>query len=67
MELPKSASEILENLYINEYELVVFLTNRVKELMFGAKPLVETKEKDFIKIAFQELIERKITYQKPKE
>lgn len=67
MDLPKSAGEILKDLDINEYELVVFLANRVKELLFGARPLVQTKEKDFIKIAFQELAEGKITYKRAEE
>lgn len=65
MNIPKSTSEIIKNLNINEYELVCLINKRTRELMHGAKALIENKSNDFVEIAIQELLSGKIKPQSP--
>lgn len=60
MEIPKSNATLIKQLGINEYQLVSMLSKRSKELMFGAKPLIEIKETNFTEIAIKELLDGKI-------
>lgn len=63
MQIPKSRATLTEKLGINEYQLVILLSKRVRELMYGAKPLVEGKDSSFIEIAIKELLDGRITLQ----
>lgn len=56
MEIPKSSAEIIKELGINGYQFVSLLSKRARELMFGAKPLVEDKSNRFVEIAIKELL-----------
>lgn len=60
MEIPKSSAALIKRLNLNEYQLVSLLSKRTRELMFGAKSLVEDKSGSFIEIAIKELLEGKI-------
>jgi DNA-directed RNA polymerase subunit K/omega len=60
MNVPKCSSEIRKELQISEFEMVIMLNKRVTELMHGAKPLIETKEGNFIETAIKELLAGKI-------
>lgn len=60
MEIPKSNTELIKELNINAYELVSLLNSRVRELMHGAKPLIENKNANFMEIAIHELLSGKI-------
>lgn len=60
MNISKSSSDLIKILNINEYELVCLINRRSKELMHGAKTLVENKNSNFIEIAIQELLSGKI-------
>lgn len=60
MNIPKCSSELSKNLNINEFELVVLLNKRIKELVHGAKPLIENIKGSVIEIAISELLSGKI-------
>lgn len=60
MEIPKSSAEMIKELNINGYQLVSLLSKRARELMFGAKPLVEDKGSSFVEIAIKELLAGKM-------
>lgn len=64
MEIPSSNAELIKKLEINGYELVILLSKRTRELMYGAKQLVEDKSNNFIKIAIKEVIDGKIKLQR---
>jgi DNA-directed RNA polymerase subunit omega len=49
----------------NAFILAILLSERVKELRQGAKPLVETDSKNPTEIALKEISEGKITYKLP--
>lgn len=60
MEIPKSSVDLIRELNINSYELVSMLNKRVRELIHGAKPLIDDKKGSFIEIAIYELLSGKI-------
>lgn len=60
MNIPNSSAELLKELNINEYELSILLSKRVREFIHGAKPLIEDKDHNIIEIAILELISGKI-------
>lgn len=60
MKIPLSCAELKKNVDINEYQMISFLSKRTRELMFGAKPLVDDKNESFIAIAIRELLSKKI-------
>lgn len=64
MEIPSSSAELIKKVGINNYQLVSLLSKRIRELMFGAKPLIEDKDGSLIEIAIKELINGKIKLQK---
>ncbi len=51
----------------NAFILTILLSQRVKELRAGAKPLVQTDSKNPVDIAFEEIRAGKYTYKFPKE
>lgn len=57
---PKSISELIRSADINEYEAVILFNKRVRELVHGAKPLIEEKKDNFIDIAISEFLSGKI-------
>lgn len=60
MYIPRSSAELIKGLKINEYELSIMLSKRVREFIHGAKPLIEDKNKNIIEIAISELLSGKI-------
>lgn len=56
MEIPKSTAELIKELNINGFQLVSLLSKRAREIMFGAKPLVEDKNSNCIELAIKELL-----------
>lgn len=67
MNIPKSSTELTKKLNINEYQLVVLINKRVRELMYGAKPLIDDKKGSLIDIAISEILSGKIKPQIPSE
>lgn len=63
MEIPNSSAGLIKKLNINNYQLVSLLSKRARELMFGAKPLIENKSSNFIEIAIKEVMAGKIKLQ----
>ncbi len=49
------------------FKLTALIQHRVRELMNGARPLVERDGRTDIEIAIQEIAEEKITYEIPEE
>ena len=49
----------------NGFILAILLSERVKELREGAKPIVQTDSKDPLEVAMQEICQGKITYKLP--
>ena len=60
MEIPKSSTELIKKGSMNEYQLVSLLSKRTREIMFGAKPLLEHKYSNLIEIAIRELLAGRI-------
>lgn len=60
MYIPRSSAELIKDLKINEYELSIMLSKRVREFIHGAKPLIEDKNNNIIEIAILELLSGKI-------
>lgn len=60
MSLPKSTQAIIKNMNINEYQLVNLVNKRVRELMHGAKPLIDDKKDNIIEITISEILSGKI-------
>lgn len=60
MDIPKCSADLIKGLNINEYELVIMLTKRVREFIYGAKSLIEDKNRSPIEMAIAELLSGKI-------
>lgn len=60
MNTPKSSSELAKLLNLNGYEITILINKRVKELMHGAKPLVDDKKDSLIEVAISEILSGKI-------
>ncbi|NMB27614.1 MAG: DNA-directed RNA polymerase subunit omega [Tissierellia bacterium] len=55
----------LSKLGDSRYTLVMLAAKRSRELVEGAKPLIETDSTKPVSIAIEEIIEGKITYTRP--
>jgi len=55
------------NILNNKYLLATMVAKRTKQLRLGAKPLVESKNKKFIIVALEEIIEGKVFIKEKKE
>lgn len=55
----------LSKLGDSRYTLVMLAAKRSRELVEGAKPLIETNSTKPVSIAIEEIIEGKITYKRP--
>lgn len=68
MDISKSSADLIKNLGINEFELVCLLNKRVREFIYGAKPLIETNDKkhNLVEIVILELLSKKIKSHTPK-
>jgi len=60
--MAKITNELLLGSIENSFVLVHVLTERIKELKKGARPLVETDSNDVVEIATREIIEGKLEY-----
>ncbi len=60
MDIPVSSAYLAQSINVNQYQLVALLSKRAKELMFGAKPLIENSTDNYVQIAMQELLAGKI-------
>lgn len=60
MDIPRSSSALTKMLNINEYELIVLINKRVRELIHGAKPLIDDKKDSHIDTAISEILSGKI-------
>ncbi len=60
MSYPINIVELVRSTNMNEYEIVNLINNRVRELMNGAKPLIDDKKDSFIEIAISEFLSGKI-------
>lgn len=49
----------------SRYTLVMLTAKRARQIIEGAKPLIETNSKKAVSIALEEVIEKKITYSRP--
>lgn len=49
----------------SRYTLVMLTSKRARQIIEGAKPLLETSSKKPVSIALEEVIEGKITYTRP--
>ena len=48
---------------LNKFQLVTLLSKRAKDLMLGAKPLIEDKDPNYIRKAIKEFVNGKINPQ----
>ncbi|HHV39152.1 MAG TPA: DNA-directed RNA polymerase subunit omega [Tepidimicrobium sp.] len=55
----------LSNVDESRYTLVMLAAKRSRELMEGAKPLIETDSAKPVSIAIEEIIAKKISYKEP--
>jgi len=55
----------LSNIADSRYTLVMLAAKRSRELVDGAKPLIETDSTKPVSIAIEEIVEGKITYHRP--
>ncbi len=55
----------LSKLGDSRYTLVMLASKRSRQLVDGAKPLIETASTKPVSIAIEEIIEGKITYSRP--
>lgn len=55
----------LSNIGDSRYTLVMLAAKRSRQLVDGAKPLIETKSTKPVSIAIEEIIQRKIKYKRP--
>lgn len=55
----------LSNIADSRYTLVILAAKRSKELVNGAKPLIEPESSKPVSIAIKEIVEGKITYRRP--
>ncbi len=51
----------------NDFILTILASRRVKELRKGSRPLIDTKMKSFVEIAFEEIKEGKIDFKQEDE
>ncbi len=49
----------------SRYTLVILASKRARQIIEGAKPLIETDSKKPVSIAIEEIIAGKITYKNP--
>lgn len=55
----------LSNIADSRYTLVMLAAKRSRQLVEGAKPLIETNSTKPVSIAIEEIVEGKITYHRP--
>ncbi|MBU5437768.1 DNA-directed RNA polymerase subunit omega [Tissierella sp. MSJ-40] len=55
----------LSNKGDSRYTLVMLTAKRARQLVDGAKPLIETTSKKPVSIAIEEMVEGKISYTRP--
>ncbi len=55
----------LSNIADSRYTLVMLAAKRSRQLVDGAKPLIETNSTKPVSIAIEEIVEGKITYHRP--
>mgnify|MGYP000852635530 CR=1 FL=1 len=55
----------LSNIADSRYTLVMLTAKRSRQLVEGAKPLIETNSTKPVSIAIEEIVEGKITYHRP--
>ncbi|MCF6462705.1 DNA-directed RNA polymerase subunit omega [Clostridium sp. Cult1] len=55
----------LSNIADSRYTLVMLAAKRSRQLVDGARPLIETSSTKPVSIAIEEIIERKIKYTRP--
>lgn len=49
----------------SRYTLVMLIAKRARKIIDGSEPLVETSSKKPVSIALEEVLEGKITYERP--
>ncbi|NLV89063.1 MAG: DNA-directed RNA polymerase subunit omega [Tissierellia bacterium] len=49
----------------SRYTLVMLIAKRARRIIDGAEPLIETNSKKPVSIALEEVLEGKITYERP--
>ncbi|NLY85203.1 MAG: DNA-directed RNA polymerase subunit omega [Tissierellia bacterium] len=49
----------------SRYTLVMLIAKRARDIIDGAEPLIETSSKKPVSIALEEVLEGKITYERP--
>lgn len=49
----------------SRYTLVMLASKRARQIIEGAKPLIETDSKKPVSIAIEEILAKKITYKNP--
>ncbi len=55
----------LDKLGDSRYTLAMLTSKRARRIIDGEKPLVETKSKQPVSIALEEVLEKKVTYRRP--
>ena len=55
----------LSNIADSRYTLVMLAAKRSRQLVEGAKPLIETNSTKPVSIAIEEIVKGKITYHRP--
>jgi DNA-directed RNA polymerase subunit omega len=55
----------LSNIGDSRYTLVMLASKRARELVDGAKPLIDIDSSKPVSIAIEEIVEGKITYHRP--
>lgn len=55
----------LSNIADSRYTLVMLTAKRSRQIVDGAKPLIETSSTKPVSIAIEEIMERKIRYSRP--
>lgn len=49
----------------SRYTLVMLIAKRARQIIDGQKPLVETTSKKPVSVALEEVLEGKVTYERP--
>jgi len=63
VDIPKSITNLAQKANINKFQLVSLLSKRARDLMFGAKPLIEDKNGNYVHKAMREFVAGKIKVQ----
>lgn len=60
MDILKNILDMQKSLNVNDYEFVNLVNGRIRELIHGAKPLIENKDSNYFIIALSEILSGKI-------